>query len=174
MELEMLEPKDADEASEYIHPIWVATYEGIVDGGRPKVERIFPDWVGPQVIREKMSHGYFFAYVIDDGERAGLLSGGVDGTELDVSKIYIDRDHRGKGLGSQCLEYLLDYGRRNGCDHAVLVVNKRNSPAISMYRRYGFTDDGYENYDPENPEARTLRMRLVLRAFLCKPGYHPA
>lgn len=77
MELEFLSPEDAEEISDYVHQMWVDTYSPIVPGGRNRAESIFDAWVGPDKIRRDMADGHFFAYILIDGQRAGLISAGV-------------------------------------------------------------------------------------------------
>ena len=147
MELKFLSPDNAEELSEYIHPIWVDTYAPIVPGGRERAERIFDEWVGPDKVREDMGRGYFFAYVLSDGERAGLISAGVEGSDLEVSKLYIAPEFRHHNLGGEALDFMLDYAREKGCKRAVLEVNPRNEAAISLYINHGFRPIGQKQHD---------------------------
>ena len=147
MELEFLSPKDAEGISEYVHKMWVDTYAPIVPGGRDRAERIFNEWVGPEKIRKDMENGFFFAYVLQDGERVGMISAGVQGRDLEVSKIYIHPDYRHLHIGGEALDYMLDYGKDKDCDRAILEVNPRNRAAISLYESRGFRPIGQNPHD---------------------------
>ena len=147
MELKFLSPEDAEEMSEYIRPIWIDTYAPIVPGGRERAERIFNDWVGPDKVRHDMENGYFFAYVMVDDERIGLISAGVEGDDLEVSKLYIIPEFRHHNYGGEALDFMLDYGKEKGCKRAILEVNPRNESAISLYEKHGFRPIGQKPHD---------------------------
>ena len=147
MEFKFLSPEDAEEVSEYVHPIWVDTYAPIVPGGRERAERIFNEWVGPEKIRHDMANGHFFAYVMDGDQRVGLISAGVEGTDLEVSKLYIAPEFRHRNYGGDALEFMLEYGKEKGCKRAILEVNPRNEAALSLYRNHGFRPEGQKQHD---------------------------
>jgi ribosomal protein S18 acetylase RimI-like enzyme len=159
MELLMLGPDDAEELSEYARPIWLDVYSPLVDGGRERVEEFYDDWMGPGTIRRQMSEGFFFAYLMDGSKRLGFISAGIGGETLEINKIYIDPEARGKGYGSQALAYILGYGRENGCKKAVLEVNSKNEPAISLYEKNGFVRGERTSYvDSKGRVSYTLQM----------------
>ena len=64
MEFKYLAAEDAEEASAFVHDMWVDTYAPIVLGGRERAENIFDDWIGPDKIRKDMSRGHFFIYIV--------------------------------------------------------------------------------------------------------------
>ena len=146
-ELVFLTPSDAPEASAFVRPIWVDTYAGIIYGGRERAELIFDDCVGPEKILRDMDDGHFFAYITDRGARVGLVSAGVHGRDLVVSKIYILPGSRRQGYGGYALRYMLEYGREKGCTRAVLEANPRNVPALRFYRKHGFDVIGTHDYE---------------------------
>jgi ribosomal protein S18 acetylase RimI-like enzyme len=47
---------------------------------------------------------------------------------------------RGRGLGTQCVSQLLRWGQMNGAQHAYLQVMQRNTAAVRLYARLGFTE----------------------------------
>ncbi len=57
---------------------------------------------------------------------------------LKVGQLYVLQSHRGKGLGRFMLGYLEKRARELGRYTLVLQVNKRNTGAITFYRRAGF------------------------------------
>jgi ribosomal protein S18 acetylase RimI-like enzyme len=52
------------------------------------------------------------------------------------------RKHRGCGLGSRLLATTLDLADVRGLRRAELVVRADNTPAIALYRRFGFVVEG--------------------------------
>ncbi|GBC80751.1 L-methionine sulfoximine/L-methionine sulfone acetyltransferase [bacterium HR09] len=64
-----------------------------------------------------------------------------------ISSIAVHPAHRGRGLGSRMLAEAIARARRAGCRWVALEVD-RESPAVRLYRRFGFgvvrrfTEDG--------------------------------
>lgn len=56
--------------------------------------------------------------------------------------MFVARDWRGKGVGSALLEASIDWARDHGLHKLCLSVFPHNAAAISMYRKYGFEDEG--------------------------------
>ena len=160
MEFRYLTAEDAEEASAFVHDMWVDTYTPIVYGGRERAENIFDNWVGPNKIRKDMAKGFFFAYAIVDGLTIGLLSAGKEKDGLNISKIYILPEYRGKGYGKECMEFMMDKGREMGCDHAFLESNHDNKRALRFYESLGFRRSGKIVYD----HSYTVVMAKELRS----------
>jgi putative acetyltransferase len=56
----------------------------------------------------------------------------------ELRKMYLHRDHRGKGLGKQLLEHALSEARRLGFTTVTLETASVLKEAIRLYERYGF------------------------------------
>ncbi len=50
--------------------------------------------------------------------------------------------YRGQGIGSRLLATALELARARGIRRAELIVRSDNAPAIALYRRFGFVDEG--------------------------------
>lgn len=53
--------------------------------------------------------------------------------------IFIHQDYHGAGIGTQLIETLLGYGRRQGVEAVWLLVERENRPARHLYEDVGFT-----------------------------------
>jgi ribosomal protein S18 acetylase RimI-like enzyme len=159
MEFVFIDESYADDASAFVHDMWVDTYAPIIVGGRSRAEDIFDDWVGPDKIRSDMAIGHDFIFIVQDGETIGLLSAGKEGGDYVISKIYILPEQRGKGVGTAALKFLLEKGMAMGCSRAVLEVNPNNTSAINMYKVNGFCEIGRNQYD----HGYTLLLALDLK-----------
>jgi len=58
---------------------------------------------------------------------------------LNVHDIAVLADHRGQGVGQALLKAAEDYARLRGCCKLTLEVLSGNAPALSSYKRFGFT-----------------------------------
>ena len=67
--------------------------------------------------------------------------------------IAVVPSRRGKGTGSQLLQALIEQARRDGFAALSLSV-ERDSPAVELYRRYGFETVN------ESGDSRTMRAEL--------------
>ena len=56
----------------------------------------------------------------------------------ELMKMYLDRRHRGRGLGRRLLRVALAFARRAGYRRVVLETNTRLRTAIALYERAGF------------------------------------
>ena len=152
-------PEGAEELSRFAYPIWVEIYSPLVDGGRERVDQFYPDWMGPECVRNHLEEGYRFFYAVCRGERAGYFAVKAGGDVLDISKFYFLREFRGLGLASRVMERILEYGRDRGCSRAELVVNPYNEHAIRFYGKHGFIETGRL---PENNEGPRPAYLLVM------------
>jgi GNAT superfamily N-acetyltransferase len=89
---------------------------------------------------------YGLAFFICDGEEAigyillcfdYSLEYGGKGAWID--EFFIDKAHRGRGLGTDALRFAENAARQAGAQVLHLEVNRGN-PAIDLYRRHGFED----------------------------------
>jgi putative acetyltransferase len=51
-------------------------------------------------------------------------------------------DRRGEGIGAALLDEAIRWARGAGVEKIVLSVYPSNTAAISLYRRFGFVDEG--------------------------------
>ena len=58
--------------------------------------------------------------------------------QLQIEVICVDEKARGKGIGTQLLKYVKQYGKENDCTDIYLTVNEENASAIKMYEEFGF------------------------------------
>ena len=59
-----------------------------------------------------------------------------------IDNIAVFPQARGKGVGSALVNALLNYGEHNGLAFITLEVRPSNGAAVSLYRKYGFQQEG--------------------------------
>lgn len=67
--------------------------------------------------------------------------------------IYVNQNHRRKGVGKKLIESMLKDCRRQGCHKARLEVLANNHKAIGFYKHLGFIQEGYLRKDQENKDT---------------------
>jgi N-acetylglutamate synthase len=72
-------------------------------------------------------HSHAVGIAVSEGSRAGLFC------------IAVAATHRRRGLGSAVVRALVGWAHSRGAREAYLEVERRNEPAVALYRSLGFT-----------------------------------
>lgn len=56
--------------------------------------------------------------------------------------MLVDRDWRGRGVGSALVQAAIDWARGRGLHKLCLEVFAQNTAAIGLYRKFGFVEEG--------------------------------
>src|SRR5581483_8489071 len=56
--------------------------------------------------------------------------------------MFVARDRRGRGIGSALMGEALRWARSVGVERVELTVYPHNLPAMALYRRFGFVEEG--------------------------------
>lgn len=77
-------------------------------------------------------------------------------SDFELTRLYVQPRHKGKGKGAALLQYAIDHARTLGFASLWLAVNAENSAAIRFYQKLAFEtvgnthfrigDQAYENY----------------------------
>ncbi len=76
----------------------------------------------------------FFVY--KEKELVGILD--LTPSNGEINNIGVAKQHRGKGYGSEMLDFSLNLIRASGCDKAHLDVVVENTQALQLYKKKGF------------------------------------
>lgn len=91
-----------------------------------------------EAVSGQMMHGYRYFLIEEDGEIMAYFGVQPQGERLFLSKFYILKEHRGKGLFSLGLNYMCDLCRELQLDTIYLTVNRNNHHACEVYLHKGF------------------------------------
>jgi len=121
--------------------IWNEHYTPLI--GRAQVEYMLTRFLALDALHRQLAEGYEY-YLVEEARRpigyfAFQLRGG---TELFLSKYYLEKSRRGKGYGRRAMDLLAETARRHGARTISLTVNKGNALALEVYRRLGFRNAG--------------------------------
>lgn len=58
--------------------------------------------------------------------------------QLNIDAICVDEKYRGKGIGTDLLNYTKEIAIENNCTDMYLAVNEENKRAIKCYEKFGF------------------------------------
>ncbi|WP_369371050.1 ribosomal protein S18-alanine N-acetyltransferase [Promicromonospora sp. Populi] len=89
-----------------------------------------------------------------------------DGDVTQVMTIGVDPAVQRHGVGRQLLTALIERSRKLKAGAVLLEVRVDNTPAIEMYRDFGFEILGVRKryYQPEDKDAYTMRLDLSVAA----------
>ena len=96
--------------------------------------------------RERANHQMRFAsqdfqVIQSKGLDVGILSAETTPDALKIFQLFILPEHQGKGIGSSCMEHLIQEATQLRVPVRLQVING-NDRALSFYKRYGFQHVG--------------------------------
>jgi ribosomal protein S18 acetylase RimI-like enzyme len=106
------------------------------------------------------------AFVVDEGERLQGLVMGHERTEqperVALVSLWVAPEARGRGLGSELVERVVEWAEDRGADAVTIWVNEANAAAIGLYERAGFTATGARQPLPSAPDLPEIELALTL------------
>lgn len=96
-----------------------------------------------EAMQKNIAEGYIYYIISRNGCDIGYtaIKPEKDNT-LFLSKIYIYKDHRGKGFSRSVIEFHKQFCKNNGLNAIRLTVNKYNLDSIAIYEKLGFKRTG--------------------------------
>jgi ribosomal protein S18 acetylase RimI-like enzyme len=152
MTLRMPHKSDASSIAAISIEVWVGTYL------KQGVSAFFADYALDEFTSSKTEA------LISDPSQFILVSenkDGIDGfirvssgsnapvhgcSEMEISTLYVQPRHHGKGLGEQLLNAAFQYCRKKEAGSVWLTTNTENSPAIAFYLKHGFKHVGETHF----------------------------
>ena len=95
---------------------------------------------GPNLKHEEVAPG-LGTFVIARVEGRAIGCGAVrllDPATVEVKRMYVEPEQRGRGVAKEILQHLEDAGRGLGAERAVLETGVYQDEAIGLYRRAGY------------------------------------
>ena len=116
--------------------IWREHYIPII--GKPQVDYMLRKFQTAGAIAGQSAAGMRYYLLEDRGQPAGYFAYEKQGEALFLSKIYVLKSHRGRGLARAAMEHIRNQAGVWGCRQIALTVNKDNLASIRAYERMGF------------------------------------
>lgn len=83
-------------------------------------------------------NNYEYFLIIIEGKNAGYFALSPTKDGLFLSKLYLKKNLRGKGVGKACVKFIENYALWKKMDRIWLTVNRNNLGAITIYKKLGF------------------------------------
>ena len=103
-----------------------------------QVEYMIEMFQSYEAVMGQLVHGYRYFLVEEDGEILAYFGVQPQGERLFLSKFYILKEHRGRGIFSMGLEFMAELCREQQLDTIYLTVNRNNTHACEVYLHKGF------------------------------------
>ena len=91
-----------------------------------------------QAIEKLINDGAIFKLVLDNNEILGFCEYIKEKDRVFLSKLYVRKDSRHKGIGKLMFDDCIKYAKDNNIKAIYLTVNKGNKPSIDIYNHLGF------------------------------------
>ena len=86
-----------------------------------------------------LHHAYQYYLVNDDGNTIGYIALQDQNGSLFLSKLYLSKTARGKGIATKMMRFVIDQAIKRGYSSITLTCNKYNQHSLDVYLHYGFT-----------------------------------
>lgn len=129
--------KDFKIISELAKVIWTEHYTPII--GADQVNYMLEKFQSEKAIKNQIvNNDYKYFIIYNTNSPIGYLSIKKEKTSLFLSKIYIDKTNRGKGIGKGAMKFIEEQAISLNCKKIYLTVNKYNTNSIMAYQKIGF------------------------------------
>ncbi|MGN0666908.1 MAG: GNAT family N-acetyltransferase [Huintestinicola sp.] len=124
--------------AEMADQIWHEFFPGIISEGQ--IDYMVEKFCSFDAMRDNIANdGYMYYIISRNGQAVGYTATKKENDgRLFLSKIYLYKEHRGKGYARKVMEIHKDFCRNNGLNGIWLTVNKHNDNSIAVYKALGF------------------------------------
>jgi ribosomal protein S18 acetylase RimI-like enzyme len=131
---------DIERLSQFAGRIWRDHYRPII--GNAQVEYMLANFQSPSGIARQCAAGYQYFWILEHDLPLAYFAWIMtdEDQSLQLSKLYVDKNHRRHGLGRHIIQLAADYGLKHDLSLLWLTVNRHNQTAIDFYLGNGFVN----------------------------------
>ena len=85
-----------------------------------------------------------------------------DPESMEVERIYVRKEHKGKGLGKVLIDYALQQAKEKKKNYVWLGVWEKNVDAIAFYKKMGFREAGRHSFRMGDELQSDLIMKKII------------
>lgn len=116
--------------------IWEQYYTPII--GEAQVEYMVEKFLSPDAIVEQINSGYEYFLFSYDYTFAGFAAILEKDGDLFLSKLYVDEEFRGKGIGKHMFQKFIEICKLRNLKKIWLTCNRNNLDSLAVYEHLGF------------------------------------
>ena len=145
---------DVEKMSKLATKIMKEHYDPIV--GSEVNDHMLKKYQSVEGITLEIQEGAEYFFVRDDGADIGFIAIDAKQDYMYLSKFYLAKEFRGRGLATQMMDFVKDRTAKGGFAYIKLNVNADNCKTVATYRHFGFdvveeimrgVGDGYAVHD---------------------------
>ncbi len=137
---EVKSDSDLEQIESMANTIWHEHYTPII--GTKQVKYMLDKFQSVGTMRDQIDKGYQYFLINLDEKSMGYLSFEKRNKTLFLSKIYLLKEARGKGIGKKAMCFVEKAAEGLGCEKLSLTVNRFNRNSIRAYESGGFEKKG--------------------------------
>ncbi len=134
--IEKVERNNVATLAEVANGIWHEYFTPLL--GIEQVEYMVDKFQSVKGITGQLDNGYEYYFALYNGEIAGYFGVQPQDESLFLSKLYLKKEFRGKGVASKMLENIKAIAKNYTKDKITLTVNRYNYNTIEVYKHFGF------------------------------------
>ena len=116
--------------------IWHEYFTPII--GTEQVEYMLEKFLSADALVEQINSGYEYFLFSYDYTFAGFAAIKEENGELFLSKLYVDKEFRGKGIGSHMFQKFIEICKLRELNKIWLTCNRNNTSSLEVYKHLGF------------------------------------
>ncbi|MDR2965348.1 MAG: GNAT family N-acetyltransferase [Treponema sp.] len=129
-------PQEIDTLVSLIREIWPEVFIPII--GKAQVDYMLVHYQGKDIILSEIENGRQYFFIKYAGAPVGYFAYNLEEDYLYISKVYLKKEFRGKGLSTKVFDYFEETARASSKKKLFLRVNRKNKQAIDIYLHRGF------------------------------------
>lgn len=122
--------------SEVAEEIWRQHYTPII--GEAQVDYMLEKFLSPKALVEQINSGYEYFVFSYEYTFAGFAGIHEEDDKLFLSKLYVHKDFRGKGISSYLLQKFVEICKMRNLKKIWLTCNRHNADTLEIYKHWGF------------------------------------
>lgn len=120
-------------------------------------------WTKKQIISQLPDESHIFICAVKDGAVLGYVNAMLAADEAYISNVAVATQYRRLGVGDKLIEGLSAIGKKRELSFLTLEARAGNTPALSLYEKYGFVPVGRRKNYYEKPKEDAILMTLFLK-----------
>lgn len=129
-------PEEIRKAAALADEIWHQHYGELL--GKEQVDYMVEKFQSETAIANQLEEGAAYVLALEGGEPVGYCAYYPEKERMFLSKIYLQKAVRGRGIARRFLDRVEREAREQGLPAVYLTVNKGNTGSIAAYKAMGF------------------------------------
>lgn len=119
------------------------------DSDKEQIKHLYRDAEYPQPTLSKYDDPHYDPYVYEkDGKIIGVIVLENPYLNTNIYNLYVDKEHRGGGIGTELIKFAGEYARENDMHGIITHTAPENKRAQKFYKKLGFKKVGkVKNFD---------------------------